>query len=102
MQTAAKDILERIIRDYQPEQIFAFGSFARGEMQTDSDLDLCLIKKNIPISPIERRLEVYRILSGRKIPLDIIVYKPEEFEMRRIMGDPFIATILTEGKKLYG
>jgi hypothetical protein len=31
-----------------------------------------------------------------------LIYRPEEFEKRIKMGDPFLKSILKEGKVLYG
>ena len=38
----------------------------------------------------------------KDIPADFLVYRPEEFEKRLSMGDPFLEMILEEGKVLYG
>jgi hypothetical protein len=38
----------------------------------------------------------------RDIPVDLLVYRPEEFEKRLAMGDPFLKAILKEGKVVYG
>jgi hypothetical protein len=34
--------------------------------------------------------------------VDLLVYKPEEFEKRLELGDPFLKAILKEGKVVYG
>lgn len=98
----AQVLVNRLINSYQPEKLIIFGSFARGEAKEESDLDICLIKKDVPASSVERRFEVYKILEGRKIPVDIIVYQPSEFETRLRLGDPFIKSILEEGQVIYG
>jgi hypothetical protein len=38
----------------------------------------------------------------RDVPVDFLVYRPEEFKKRISLGDPFIGMILKEGKILYG
>jgi hypothetical protein len=38
----------------------------------------------------------------RNIPVDFRVYRPEEFEKRLAMGDPFLKAILKQGRVLYG
>lgn len=38
----------------------------------------------------------------RNIPVDFLVYRPEELENRLKMGDPFLKAILKEGRVLYG
>jgi hypothetical protein len=41
-------------------------------------------------------------LIERNIPVDFLVYRPDEFESRLAMGDPFLKAILREGKVVYG
>jgi predicted nucleotidyltransferase len=96
-----KKIVQQIIEKYKPEKIIVFGSAARGEMSLDSDADFLIIKKNPPHYGSDRIRELSRIIE-RDIPTDFLVYRPEEFEKRLRMGDPFLKAILKEGKVLYG
>lgn len=41
-------------------------------------------------------------LIERNVPVDFLVYRPDEFEKRIGLGDPFIELIVNEGKVLYG
>ena len=96
-----QNITKQIIEKYKPEKIILFGSAARGAMGLDSDADFLIIKKDTPFYGADR----IRGLSGmieRNIPLDLLVYKPEEFEKRLELGDPFLKAVLKEGKDLYG
>ena len=94
-------IVRQIIRKYKPERIILFGSAARGEWNLDSDADFLVIKSQVPTRGADRIRELSRLIK-RDIPMDLLVYKPEEFSDRLEKGDPFIRTILTEGKLLYG
>ncbi len=94
-------ITKQIIEKYKPEKIILFGSAARGEYTKDSDADFLIIKKDTPHYGADRIRELSRIIE-RKIPVDFFIYKPEEFEKRLAMGDPFLKLILKEGKILYG
>lgn len=38
-QKEVKRLAEKIKNDYQPEKIFVFGSFAKGKINPDSDVD---------------------------------------------------------------
>ncbi len=38
------EVVEKIKRDYQPEKIILFGSYAYGTPTEDSDIDLFIIK----------------------------------------------------------
>jgi len=62
---------------------------------------LLIIKRETPLYGSERIRELSRIIE-RNIPVDFLVYRPEEFEKRVEMGDPFLKAILREGKVLYG
>ena len=41
-------------------------------------------------------------LIDRNMAVDMLVYRPDEFEHRIKLGDPFIKRILSEGRVLYG
>jgi uncharacterized protein len=96
-----EDITAQIIKKYNPIKIILFGSAARGEFGPDSDADFLIIKKETPFYGADRIRELNRLLE-RNIPLDVLIYRPEEFEKRLKMGDPFLKAILKEGKVLYG
>ena len=96
-----KRITRQIVEKYKPEKIILFGSAARGEFGPDSDADFLVIKRETPHYGAERIRELSRLID-RNIPLDLIVYRPEEFEERLNMGDPFLKAVIKEGKILYG
>ena len=94
-------ITAQIIEKYRPEKIILFGSAARGEFRPESDIDLLIIKKDTPYYGEDRIRELSRLID-RDVPLDLLVYRPEEFEKRLSMRDPFLKAILKEGKVLHG
>ena len=96
-----QNITQQIIEKYKPEKIILFGSAARGERDLNSDVDFLIIKKETPLYGADRIRELSRIID-RNIPVDLLIYRPEEFEKRIKMGDPFLKSILKEGKVLYG
>lgn len=94
-------ITAQIIEKYKPEKIILFGSAVNGKLGSDSDVDLLIIKKDTPLYGADRIRELSRIID-RNIPVDFLVYRPEEFQKRLEMGDPFLKAVLKEGKVLYG
>ena len=94
-------IAAQIIEKYKPEKIILFGSAASWKLSRDSDADFLIIKKDTPLYGADRIRELSRIVQ-RSIPLDLLIYQPDEFEKRLKMGDPFLKAILKEGKVLYG
>lgn len=95
-----KKSVDKITKQYKPDKIYIFGSFANGKITADSDLDFFIIKKTIK-SRRERQREVSRILIDREVAMDILVYTPEETEKRKNLGDPFILNILNSGRLVY-
>jgi predicted nucleotidyltransferase len=94
-------LTQQIIEKYKPKKVILFGSAARGEWTPDSDADFLIIKDETPLLGADRIREISRIID-RNISVDFLIYRPEEFNRRLQMGDPFLKSILKEGKVLYG
>jgi predicted nucleotidyltransferase len=101
LRSAIDSITAQLIAKYKPEKIILFGSAARGDATPDSDADFLIIKKDTPYKGRDRMIEVSRLID-RDIPVDFLVYRPDEFEKRLKMGDPFLEIVVAEGKVLYG
>jgi predicted nucleotidyltransferase len=97
-----QNMLQRIIAEYSPQRVILFGSYAYGEPDRDSDIDLLIIK-DTQERFLDRWVTVHRILTGahRSLPLEPLVLTPQEIERRLAVGDQFIAEILEKGVELY-
>ena len=95
-------MVEKLKRAYQPNKIVLFGSYAYGQPDRDSDIDLLIIK-DTPDRPIDRRVAVSRIVSDpqRLVPFEPLVLTPQELQERLAAGDLFLEEILTKGEVLY-
>jgi predicted nucleotidyltransferase len=93
-------IVKQLIEVYKPQRIILFGSLFRGKIKESSDIDLFIIKKDIPELGVERIRQLDSLIKYRWAT-DFIVYKPEEVEERLKLGDPFIKSIIEKGKVLY-
>ena len=59
--------------------VVLFGSHARGEARPESDVDIFLVVKGLPESPLDRIVEVRRPLAGRLLERVAFIAKtPEE------------------------
>jgi len=96
-----ESITTQIIEKYEPDKIILFGSAARGEYDRVNDLDFLIIKQDVPLYGIDRMRELDELID-RDMAADMLVYRPDELEDRIKLGDPFIKTILREGRVLYG
>jgi predicted nucleotidyltransferase len=99
--TEIENIVEQIIQKYDPLKIILFGSAGRGEYDKVNDLDFLIIKQDVPSYGLARMRELDELID-RNMAADMLVYRPDEFEERIKLGDPFIKAILKEGKVLYG
>lgn len=95
------EVVKAIIREYKPEKVILFGSAVAGKIHEDSDADLAIIKKTG--KRFYDRVGEVSALVPHGIPLDIIVYTPEEFEqMRRDEYGYFVREeILEKGRVMY-
>lgn len=94
-----REIVRRIVEAVQPEKIILFGSATRGEMGTDSDLDLLVIKTCEHRRRTARKIE--RSLIGIGIPTDVIVAKPQDIERYKDTIGLIYRPALREGKTIY-
>lgn len=85
---------------YQPERLYLFGSWARGEEDELSDLDVIVIKHTSSLF-FDRLREVSRLLPAEIGGLDILVYTPEEFEALQTEGNAFAEMISEEARLIY-
>ena len=92
-------IIQRIVKTASPEKIILFGSAARGEMGSNSDIDLLVVKSGVH----RRRLaqEIYRNLLGIGYAVDVIVATPEDLERYKDSFALVIEPALREGKVMY-
>jgi predicted nucleotidyltransferase len=74
-----QDILAKIVAGYSPQRVILFGSYAYGEPDEDSDIDLLIIK-DTDAPPIERWTTVKRLVRDRS---------------RRTSVSPLVYTTLT-------
>jgi predicted nucleotidyltransferase len=86
---------------YKPERVYVFGSWARGEADSLSDLDVIVIKETS--APFLERLQKV----GRSLPydlgaVDLLVYTPGEFKALIKSGNAFAEIIAEEGCLIYG
>lgn len=93
-----------IVEVVDPEQVILFGSHARGDAGTDSDIDLVVIEAE-PFGPGRDRgaeeTRLWRALAKFHVPKDILVYSREEVDYWRNSLNHVLARALREGKVLY-
>ena len=77
-----------------------FGSYARGEADGCSDLDLAIIAETEKPF-LDRYQDPWDLLLAWPRGMDLLVYTPEEFERMQAEGNPFIERVVEEGVVIY-
>jgi len=100
IQESLDEIVSRIVKRFDPEKIILFGSQARGNTVTHSDVDLLVI---MPVPDTRRKLatEIDLSLVGIDLPTDVIVVTPEEVQRNQDRIGTIIRPAIREGKVLY-
>jgi len=100
------DVVQAIRSVAEPSAIVLFGSYARGNANDQSDIDLLVIR-NRDFSPGESRRKelgrMYRTVAARVgIPKDILLLTKHEFEDWRSTTNHPASEASREGRVLYG
>lgn len=102
-QVVAMDEIEqfgrRVGREFGAERVILFGSYAKGNANPDSDVDILVIG-NFEGRSVDRSVEI-RMKLRPSFPMDLLVRTPEKVRERIEMGDAFMREILDRGKVLY-
>jgi len=95
-----REAVRRIIERFHPVKIILFGSRARGESRPGSDADLLIV---MPVKGSRRdaATSIDLVLSGIRLPMDIIVVTPDDMERGRRVRGSIIQAALREGKVLH-
>lgn len=81
------------------ERVVLYGSYARGDFHADSDVDLLIVKQTA--EPFIDRIASALAVTGAKIPVEPIVYTPEELEQMRARKSGLLADVERDGRVLY-
>ncbi len=94
------DLVQAIGDEVRPLRILVFGSVARGESQSASDVDLLVV---MPEGTHRRRTAqmLYRKIRRGGVPFDILVATPSDLEKHKDNPGLIYRTILREGKEVY-
>lgn len=95
----------QVLRDqFHPEQIILFGSYAYGDPDEHSDVDLLVVKKvrDNPISDATAMRRAFRPLrhAGNNIAFDLLVRDPKDLQARTFSGAHFHTEITEKGLRL--
>ena len=95
------EVVRRLVKAFEPERIYLFGSYARGESGPDSDYDIMVVVPDHAPEKRRRSRLAYEVLWGMRVSADVLVWTREAFNARLHLKASFPATILREGKLIH-
>ncbi|HQH71928.1 MAG TPA: nucleotidyltransferase domain-containing protein [bacterium] len=108
MEIGRDDLIQKMIRvivqTVNPRRIILFGSRARGNARTASDVDFLIVKDKPFLSGKSRREEMTQIwqsLAPYSVEQDILLYSQDEIDQWSQTKNHVIARALKEGIVLY-
>ena len=101
-QDKIQEATRRLVEAYNPVAIYLFGSYAWGEPNEDSDLDLMVILSDSFEVAFSSHKKGKWALRDLKIANDLILANRYYFEKTALQSSTLEFKIKNEGKKLYG
>ena len=95
-----EELSRRIVREFHPDKIVLFGSYACGQATEDSDVDL-LVVADTSLPAHRRYSAVRRLVADYPAAFDIIVKTPDEYARRRNIVNHIVYFADKYGRVIY-
>lgn len=92
---------ERIVEKFKPYKVIVFGSWARGDMSIDSDVDLLVVMDCEKNNYLNQMAAIRKELRDFKVSKDIIVANPDTITKYGQMPGFIYQSALLEGRIMY-
>lgn len=93
--------VSRIVRRWQPERVIIFGSYARGQADANSDLDVLVVMRGPVASPRKDSIRIREDLGDISMPMDILVVSRKRLEALERVPGLIYRDAVREGKVVY-
>ena len=88
-----------VAREFLPEKVILFGSYASGSAGVESDVDLLIVMPE-DVSGARVAAEIITRLKPT-LPIELIVRSSRQIKQRLALNDFFLREIMATGKELY-
>lgn len=93
---------QRLVAEFQPEQIWLSGSHAWGMPDEDSDVDLMVIVPSSDERSLKRMQRAHCCLRGIGFAKDVLVPTRAQVDRYKHLRASLFHQVLAKGRKLYG
>ncbi|MBF0440217.1 MAG: nucleotidyltransferase domain-containing protein [Magnetococcales bacterium] len=94
----------RIVHEVNPERVILFGSRARGDERTDSDVDLLVVASENTIRQHGRRrllAKFWTVMGRLPLSFDFLLFSPEEVTHWQKSVNHVVCRAMREGWVIY-
>jgi len=94
-----EEYVEEVVKSLNPYLVILFGSFAIGDINEGSDIDILVVadfEENF-LDRIKKLMD----LNKFRIPIEPIGYTPEEFNEMKKRKNAFIIEVVEKGRVMY-
>ena len=95
-----KAAVDRLVSAADPAKVLLFGSHARGDADSHSDVDLIVVERRLA-NPFEETVRLHQALAGLLLPADILVVSEAEFDERARTPGTVEHAAAREGRVLF-
>ena len=97
--TDIQNFATELAREFLPEKVILFGSYAAGTAREESDVDLLVVMPGDTSGPRVAADIITRLKPT--LPVELIVRSAHQLEERLALGDFFLRDVMATGKELY-
>ena len=94
-----EEYCQEVVSRLNPQAVILFGSFASGDINEGSDIDIMVIA-DFEIGFLDR-IRLLLDLNRFELPIEPVGYTVGELEKMKQAGNHFIAEVMDKGKVLY-
>ena len=88
------------LKTINPERIILFGSKVNEKDRVDSDIDICIVKKEVK-NPLKEKKVIRDLISDINFPIDIILVDEEKYDFYRNENCSVFKDIEKKGRVLW-
>jgi predicted nucleotidyltransferase len=88
-----------VAREFLPERVILFGSYAKGNAGEESDVDLLVVMPG-DVSGVRVAVDIITRLKPT-LPVELVVRSSRQIKERLALNDFFLKEIISTGKELY-
>ncbi|MCI0527835.1 MAG: nucleotidyltransferase domain-containing protein [Nitrospira sp.] len=94
-------VIRRILEVSQPRKLILFGSYVRGNMNVNSDLDILMVTGDEVKNTRKESVRIRRALRGISMPMDILVIQESRLKELAELPGLIYREALKHGEVVY-